>query len=153
MMLKVKIKNAVRKNPGNIQGRVLLMDDQESIRNMLAKMLFYLGYEVEFAEEGTKAVDLYKRAMKSRQPFDFVILDIVIPYGMGGKETVQKLREIDPGIKAIVSSGYSDDPIMSDYRRYGFCGMLAKPFQIEELREVLYKVIKETKKSLSTVFG
>jgi two-component system cell cycle sensor histidine kinase/response regulator CckA len=119
----------------------------------LAKMLFYLGYEVELAEEGTKAVDLYKRAMKSRQPFDFVILDIVIPNGMGGKETIQKLREIDPGIKAIVSSGYSDDPIMSDYRRYGFCGMLAKPFQIGELSDVLYKVIKKTKKSLSTVFG
>ncbi len=152
-MLKLKIKNAVRKTPNNIRGRVLLMDDQENIRNMLAKMLFYLGYEVEFAEEGTKAVDLYKRAIKSRQPFDFVILDIVIPNGMGGKETVQKLREIDPGIKAIVSSGYSDDPIMSDYRRYGFCGMLAKPFQIVELSDVLYKVIKETKKSLSTVFG
>ena len=152
-MLKLKVKNAVRKTPGNIRGRVLLMDDQESIRNMLAKMLFYLGYKVELAEEGSKAVNLYKRAMKSRQPFDFVILDIVIPNGMGGKETVQKLLEIDPGIKAIVSSGYSDDPIMSDYRRYGFCGMLVKPFQIGELSEVLYKVIKETKKSLSTVFG
>jgi len=151
-MLKLKIKNAPPKPPGDIRGRVLLMDDQESIRNMLAKMLFYLGYEVELTEEGSKAVDLYKKAIKSRQPFDFVILDIVIPNGMGGKETIRKLREIDPGIKAIVSSGYSDDPIMSDYRRYGFNGMLVKPFQIGELSEVLYKVIKETKKSLSTVF-
>jgi len=153
MLLNLKIENAARKSPRNFQGRVLLMDDQESIRNMVEKMLLYLGYEVELAEDGDKAIDLYKRAIKSRQPFDFVILDIVIPKGMGGKETIQNLLKIDPEIKAIVSSGYSDDPIMSDYRRYGFRGMLAKPFQIEDLSYVLYKVMEETKKPLSTAFG
>ena len=129
------------------------MDDQESIRNLVENMLFYLGYQVELAEDGEKAIDLYKRAIKSGQPFDFVILDIVIPKGMGGKETIQNLLKIDPEIKAIVSSGYSDDPIMSDYRRYGFSGMIAKPFQIGELSEALYKVMEETKKPLSTAFG
>ena len=148
----LKEKNTAKKSPCNIQGRVLLMDDEENIRNMLEKMLLYFGYEVESAEEGIKAIDLYKRAIKSGQPFNFVILDIVIPNGMGGKETIQNLLKIDPEIKAIVSSGYSDDPIMSDYSRYGFSGMLAKPFQIEDLSYVLYKVIKETKKPLFAVF-
>ena len=153
MLLNLKIENAITKSPSNIQGRVLLMDDQESIRNMVEKMLLYLGYEVQLAEDGDKAINLYKRAIKSGQPFDFAILDIVIPKGMGGKETIQNLLKIDPEIKAIVSSGYSDDPIMSDYRRYGFCGMLAKPFQIGDLSDVLHKVMEETKKPLSTVFG
>jgi len=153
MLLNLKIENTSKKNPRNIQRRVLLMDDQESIRKMVAKMLLYLGYEVELAEDGDKAIALYKKAIKSRQPFDFVILDIIIPKGLGGKETIQNLRKINPEIKAIVSSGYSDDPIMSDYRRYGFCGMLAKPFQIEELSEVLYKIMEESKKPLSSAFG
>jgi len=153
MLLNLKIKNAARKSSSNIQGRVLLMDDEENIRNMMEKMLFYLGYEVELAEGGDKAIALYKKAIKSGQPFDFVILDIVIPNGMGGKETIQTLLKIDPEIKAIVSSGYSDDPIMSDYRRYGFRGMLAKPFQIGDLSDVLYKIMEESKKPLSTAFG
>ena len=149
MLLNLKIERVGRKNPGNIQGKVLLMDDQESIRNMMEKMLVYLGYEVEFAEEGTRAINLYKKAIKSCKPFDFVILDLVIPNGMGGKETIQNLRKINPRIKAIVSSGYSDDPVMSNYRRYGFCGMLVKPFQIEDLSEVM----EEAKNPLSAVFG
>jgi len=139
MLLNPKIQNYNKKSP-SAQGRVLLMDDQPYIRHMVEKMLFYLGYEVELAEDGDKAIDLYKRAMKSRQPFDFVILDIVIPNGLGGKETIQNLLKIGSEIKAIVSSGYSDDPIMSDYRKYGFCGMLQKPFQIEDLSYILYKM-------------
>jgi len=153
MTSNLKIENAARKSPYNKQRRVLLMDDEENIKNMMEKMLFYLGYEVVLAEDGEKAIALYNRAIKSGQPFDFVILDIVIPNGMGGKETIQNLLKINPEIKAIVSSGYSDDPIMSDYRRYGFCGMLAKPFQIGELSEVLYKIMEESKKPLSSAFG
>jgi len=153
MPLYLKERNATPKKTSNIQKRILFMDDQKSIRNMVKKMLFHLGYEVELAEDGAKTIDLYKEAMKSSHPFDFVILDIVIPNGLGGKETIQNLLKINPEVKAIVSSGYSDDPIMSDYRRYGFCGILAKPFQIENLSYVLYKVMEETKKPLSKAFG
>ena len=139
------------KNPG----KVLFMDDQKSVRDMMEKMLLCLGYKVELAEEGTKAINLYKRAIKSGQPFDCVILDIVVPNGMGGKETIKNLCKINPRIKAIVSSGYSDDPIMADYRKYGFCGMLAKPFQIGDLSKVLNNtVIEEIQKPLSiATFG
>ena len=112
MTSRLKNKNTVPNTPScNIQGKVLLMDDEKIIRNMVAKMLFHLGYEVELAEDGNKAIDLYKWAIKSGQPFDFVILDIVIPNGLGGKETIQNLLKINPEIKAIVSSGYSDGPI------------------------------------------
>jgi len=153
MTSNLKEKNTAKKRPSNIRGRVLLMDDEKNIRNMMAKMLSYLGYKVELAKDGDKAIELYKKAKDLGQSFNYVILDIVIPNGMGGKETIQNLLKIDPEIKAIVSSGYSDDPIMADYKRYGFCGMLAKPFQIEDLSYVLYKLMEETKKPLSSVFG
>jgi DNA-binding NarL/FixJ family response regulator len=80
------------------------------------------------------------------QPFDVVIMDLTIPGGMGGKEAIKKLLEIDPKVKAIVSSGYSTDPVMADFRSYGFSGVAVKPYNIEELSEILDKVIKEKDK-------
>ena len=88
-----------------------------------------------------------KKQKEAEQAFDAVILDLTVPGGMGGKEAIKKLHEIDPGVKAIVSSGYSNDPIMSDYRQYGFRGVVAKPYEIKELSEVLYKVINGIEKS------
>ena len=124
------------------QRRILIMDDEDSIRDAVSQMLRYIGYEVESARDGAEAIELYKRAQGSERPFDAVILDLTIPGGMGGKEAVQKLREIDSQVKAIVSSGYSHDPVMADFKQYGFCGVVVKPYKIEELREVLYNVVR-----------
>jgi two-component system cell cycle sensor histidine kinase/response regulator CckA len=123
------------------KGKILCMDDQQHITQMLARMLIHLGYEVESASEGNEAIELYESAKKAGHPFDAVILDLTIPGGIGGKEVVQKLREIDPEVKAIVSSGYSSDPILSEHERYGFKGAVAKPYEIRELSNILNKVI------------
>ncbi len=123
------------------KGSILFMDDQENIKNMVRSMLNQLGYEVEFVGDGTEAIEIYKKAKVSGQNFDAVILDLTIPGGMGGKETIRKLYEIDPEIKAIVSSGYFNDPIMSGYEAYGFKGAIAKPYEIQELSKILYKVV------------
>jgi len=127
------------------KGRILLMDDEAIVRDVSGAMLKYIGYEVDFAKNGMETIELYRKAKKSGSPFDVVILDLTIPGGMGGKEAIKKLIKIDPGIKAIVSSGYSDDPIMSNFREYGFSGVLLKPYIIQELSEVLYKVMYEEK--------
>ena len=119
------------------------MDDEEIVRNAANKMLTNLGYEVELIEDGVKAVELYKAAKDSGRPFDIVIMDLTIPGGMGGKEVIMKLLEIDPYIKAIVSSGYSIDPVVSEYEKFGFKGFLTKPFNIVEIGKVVNKVLKE----------
>ena len=117
------------------------MDDEEVIRNLLSSMLSRLGYAVESAREGAEAVALYRRAKEQGTPFDVVIMDLVIVDGMDGKEAIDKLRDIDPQVKAIVSSGYSNDPVLADFQRYGFQGVLAKPYHLEELSTVLQQVI------------
>jgi nitrogen-specific signal transduction histidine kinase/CheY-like chemotaxis protein len=123
------------------QGRILIMDDEEIVRYATGSLLAHLGYEVESARDGAEAIALYQKCKQTGQPFDVVIMDLTIPGGMGGKEAIQKLLEIDPEAKAIVSSGYSNDPVMADYKDYGFRGVVAKPYRIEELREVLHKII------------
>ncbi|HHT9138360.1 MAG TPA: ATP-binding response regulator, partial [Candidatus Wunengus sp. YC60] len=125
------------------KGRILVMDDEAFVRDVAGRMLTKLGYEVDFARNGAEAIGLYKKLKDSGQPFDAVIIDLTIPGGMGGKETIQKLLEIDPDVKAIVSSGYSDDAIMSDYRKYKFSGVIAKPYRIEELSKTVHQVIVE----------
>ncbi|HEC68280.1 MAG TPA: response regulator, partial [Candidatus Desulfofervidus auxilii] len=125
------------------KGKILVMDDEELVRKVVGEMLVFLGYEVEFAKEGIEAIELYKKAKAQGQPFDAIIMDLTIPIGMGGKETINKLLEIDPTVKAIVSSGYSTDPVMTEFTKYGFKGFIIKPFKIKELGEVLYRVIME----------
>ena len=125
------------------KGKILVMDDEELVRKVIGEMLVFLGYEVEFAKEGIEAIELYKKAKAQGQPFDAIIMDLTIPKGMGGKETINKLLEIDPTVKAIVSSGYSTDPVMTEFTKYGFKGFIIKPFKIKELGEVLYRVIME----------
>ena len=92
------------------------------------------------ARDGEETVHLYRRALEQGERYDVVILDLTVPGAMGGKETLDKLREIDPDVKAIVSSGYSNDPIMSDYKNYGFTGVVAKPYNIQNLSEALNAV-------------
>jgi PAS domain S-box-containing protein len=115
------------------KGKVLLMDDEGIIRLAVAKYLKQIKYEVETARDGTEAIKLYKKAIESGKPFDAVIVDLTISGGMGGKETIKRLLEIDSKVRAIASSGYTDDPIMADFRKYGFSGKLAKPYEMSEL--------------------
>jgi CheY-like chemotaxis protein len=124
------------------QGRILVMDDEVALRKVVGKMLAMLGYEAEFAQDGAEAIRMVKEAEK---PYDAVILDLTIPGGMGGKEAINKLLEIDPELKAIVSSGYSDDPVLANFQEYGFKGIMPKPFQSQLLSKVLHEVLKGEK--------
>jgi len=116
------------------------MDDDDMIRDLAGKMASELGYEVEGARNGAEAVELYEAARRRLEPFDIVILDLTVPGAMGGRETAQRLREIDPNVKAIVSSGYSNDPILSDYKSYGFREVLAKPYTIRDVAQTLARL-------------
>ncbi len=127
-----------------VKGKILVMDDEEVIREIAGEILEFLGYEVEFAGDGNEAVDLYKKARESGHPFIAVIMDLTIPGGMGGKETIQILREIDENITAIASSGYSNDPIMAEYKTYGFSGVITKPYMVSELEKILNEVLVRT---------
>jgi PAS domain S-box-containing protein len=124
-------------------GKVLVMDDEEIIRDVADGILSRLGYEVECACNGAEAIAAYARAKEKGRPFDAVIMDLTVPGGMGGAETLRKLQEIDPGVKAIVSSGYSSDPIMAEFRKHGFCGVVSKPYTIKKLGETVKSVIAE----------
>jgi len=118
------------------------MDDEQGVREVAGRMLKHIGYQdIEFAEDGAEAIKLYKAAMKSGNPFSAAILDLTIPRGMGGEWTIKKLLKIDPAVKAIISSGYIDDPVMADYSDYGFSGVIAKPYTLEELRKAVQDVI------------
>jgi two-component system cell cycle sensor histidine kinase/response regulator CckA len=123
-------------------GRILVMDDEEPIRDMAMAILSMLGYEVDAAKDGDEAFDLYRSAKDSGSPYTAVILDLTVPGAMGGRETLPRLIEIDPEVRAIVSSGYSNDPVMSNYKSYGFSGVVAKPYTPEELSQTLDRVIK-----------
>ncbi|MBU3949737.1 MAG: PAS domain S-box protein [Proteobacteria bacterium] len=123
-------------------GRILVMDDEAPLRKMVGRMLKSLCYESEFAKNGSEAIKMYKEAKEAGKPYDAVILDLTIPGGMGGKEAIKKLLEIDPEIKAIVSSGYSNDPVLANFLEYGFKGIMPKPFETLYLSNVLNEVLK-----------
>lgn len=123
------------------KGRILVVDDEESIREVAAEMLSYCGYEVVLVKDGAEAIKLYKQEREAGSPFDVVIMDLTIPGGMGGKEAITKLSTIDPIVKVIASSGYSNDPIMANFRKYGFSGAIAKPYKIKELSKIVHNVI------------
>lgn len=125
-------------------GQILLMDDEDYIRRVAPQMLKMMGYTVIPAKNGEEAIQLYKQALESGRAFDAVILDLTVPGGMGGKETIQSLLSIDKNVKAIVSSGYSTDPVMSNYNRYGFKKAVKKPYRIEEISEAIQSVLRET---------
>ncbi len=134
------------------EGKVLLMDDDLNIRYLIGQMLEYIGYRVRLAQDGNELLDLYRQARESGDPFDVVILDLTVPGGKGGRETILELLEMDPKCKAIVSSGYSNDPVMADYQKYGFSGVVTKPYKINELAEAINKVVakKQLKLALDT---
>jgi nitrogen-specific signal transduction histidine kinase/ActR/RegA family two-component response regulator len=119
------------------KGRVLIMDDEEPVRNIGEEILKHLGFEVVSATDGAEILELYRKEKLSGRPFDLVILDLTIPGGMGGKETMQKLIEMDPDVKGVVSSGYSDNLVMSEFQKYGFRGIVPKPYKIEEFSQAV----------------
>ncbi|MBE9535705.1 MAG: PAS domain-containing protein [Proteobacteria bacterium] len=135
-------KETTRKFRGKSLGKILIMDDDEIVCQALELLLKKTtDYETVFAKDGAETIRLYKKAKRAANPFGAVIMDLTIPGGMGGKETIEKLKRFDPNVKAIVCSGYSEDPVMSDYRNYGFCDMLAKPYRIEDMKKKLENLI------------
>jgi len=121
--------------------KILIMDDQELILESSSELLTILGYEAETAKNGEDAVKLFENAYHEGEPFDLVILDMTVPGGMGGVKTLAAMKKISSDFKGIVSSGYSNDPIMSDYKNYGFDGVLIKPFKLEVLQKTLDKFL------------
>lgn len=124
------------------KGRILVMDDEEIIRQLLGDELTDAGYEVELTVDGAEAIERYEDAKKSGKPFDAVILDLTVPGGMGGREVIEKLLEIDPKVKAIVSSGYAIDPVMSECKKYGFSAVVAKPYNVTEIEKTLHNLLR-----------
>jgi two-component system, cell cycle sensor histidine kinase and response regulator CckA len=123
-------------------GNILVMDDDDTIRQMLQTMLTLSGYNVEMSKNGKEATEKYVKARDLKKPFDAVIMDLTIPGGMGGREAITALLKVDPGAKVIVSSGYSTDPIMQNYKQFGFKAMISKPYTVGELEKVLDSVLK-----------
>jgi PAS domain S-box-containing protein len=123
------------------RGRILVMDDEPAVRTVAVNMLKYLGHDVVVAESGNAAIEHYRHALRRGQPFDAVMLDLVVPGGMGGRETIDALTELDPAVNAIVVSGYAQDSTLTEYRDYGFKAVIAKPYTLQELSTALNTVI------------
>ena len=119
------------------KGRILVMDDDASVRMMTTNMLRFFGHDTAAVSDGLAAVDRYKRALARGRPFDAVILELAVPNGIGGRETVELLSALDPAVTAIVASGYAQDPVMTNFKKYGFKGVIAKPFTLQELNQTL----------------
>jgi signal transduction histidine kinase/ActR/RegA family two-component response regulator len=130
-------------SPQNRICRILVMDDDEKVRNLLKRILQREGHTVETANDGAAAVVKYQQALGDSQPFDLVIMDLTIPGGMGGRETIERIKEIDPQVKAIVSSGYSESVVMADYKANGFQGVIPKPYDAAQLRSEIHKVLSQ----------
>lgn len=126
-------------------GRVLIVDDEEAIRALVEFTLDRLGYQVSQAESALEGIDIYRQKLEAGERFDLVILDLTLPGGMGGKECLKKLIEIDPTVNAIVSSGYALDATMSRYQDYGFRGVIAKPYEAAELGKIVHETIASSK--------
>jgi len=120
--------------------RILVMDDDEGVRSVAEQILTLLGQEVACAREGREALRLLQEARAGQRPFELVILDLTVPGGMGGLECLEELRQLDPTVPVVVSSGYANAPVLAEHQRYGLAGILAKPYRIEEVRELLARV-------------
>ena len=128
--------------------RILVMDDEAMVCRVLSKMLGKLGYDVETAPHGEAALQMYQCAVTQKNAFDLLIMDLTIPGGMGGKEAIRRLKEIDPSVKAIVSSGYSNDPVMAEHRIHGFTGVILKPYTRDQVEAAISAGSQHVKKTL-----
>ncbi len=133
-------------------GSVLIVDDEEAIRALVEYTLSHLGYQVSEAETALDGVNLYRERLEAGQRFDLVILDLTLPGGMGGKEALKRLIEIDPTVNAIVSSGYAMDATMSRYQDFGFRGVIAKPYEAAELGKIVHEVIESAHINIASEF-
>ena len=133
--------NESNKNIQKGEGRILVMDDEKIIRKVCGEILETLGYNVEFASNGNEAIAIYNQNIKNKTQFSAIIMDLTISGGMGGKETIKKILEIDPNAKVIVSSGYSNDTVMANYSDYGFKGVLTKPYNIEDISNLMHNIL------------
>ncbi|HPT69627.1 MAG TPA: response regulator, partial [Syntrophomonas sp.] len=132
------------------RGRILVMDDDERIREVAAQILDSIGYEVHTVADGSATLEIYQKAMEKGLPYDAVILDLTVPGQMGGKETVGELLKMDPQACVIVSSGYYNDPIMADHEKWGFKGVIPKPYGVKELSETVAGVLQDRDASKSS---
>ncbi len=127
--------------------RILVMDDEQAILNLAREFLQMMGHQVDTAIEGAAAVSKYREAMNAGRPFDLVIMDLTVPEGMNGVDTMARLLEMDPDVSVVVSSGYADDPVISNLSSYGFQGVVLKPWPMDELRCVVEGIIKQRAKT------
>ncbi len=137
VVLKKERKKLMRKG----KGRVLFMDDEKIIRDLAGRIFPLIGFEIVFAEDGEEAIKIYTDSIGSGKKFDLVVLDLTIPGGLGGKETVRRIKKLDPKAVAIVVSGYANDPVIGAYRDYGFDGVVKKPFTPEEFSREIERVM------------
>ncbi|WP_420266538.1 response regulator [Candidatus Magnetominusculus dajiuhuensis] len=123
------------------RGSILFMDDDGDIREVTAELLHEFGFAVVLAEEGSEAISIYEKSLVDNAVFDVVILDLVVPKGLGAKDTIARLHKLNPSVKALVASGYSNDYILDNYKEFGFCGTLVKPYKFDELLDAITTLI------------
>ncbi len=128
-------------------GRILIMDDEDAVRHVTGSIVEQLGFHASYAVDGRQAIDRYRRALDQKQPYDAVIVDLTIPGGMGGQEAIGHLLDLDPEARAIVMSGYSNDPVLANHLDYGFQGVIGKPFTAEDLGRALREVLRTSTKA------
>lgn len=124
------------------KGKVIVMDDDDMVREILGEMIKMIGYKTELAKNGNEAIENYVNSKNTDEPVDAIIMDLSIVGGMGGEETAQKLLELDPEAKLIITSGYSNDPVIENYKDYGFKDAIIKPYNMKELKESLQRVLR-----------
>lgn len=134
-------KKAFKEPDGHGHGRIMVMDDEEVVQSVSKSMLNHFGYDVVLANHGEEAIALFKEGITNSAPIDLIIMDLTIPGGMGGQEAVEKIHAIDPQVKVVVSSGYSNDPIMANCKAYGFLAAVTKPFQLQDLKSVVQRLL------------
>lgn len=127
-----------------MEGKILIMDDEPIIRDITAHSLAQYGFEVHTTADGEDAVERYRQSYEAGAPFDLVVIDLTVPGGMGGQEMIKHLRRINPNVKAIVSSGYHNAPIMSNYKEYGFRGVVPKPYKVQDLFQTVKNVLQRS---------
>jgi len=124
-----------------VHGKIMIMDDDEMVQNIAKAMLIRFGYDHQLAADGKEAVALYEKDFSFGSQADLIIMDLTIPGGMGGAEAVKNILAINPAAKVLVSSGYSNDPIMANFKEYGFCGAIVKPYQMKELNASIQEAL------------